>query len=163
MPAALQKLSFGKLPTANHKLTWTGRALNMGENTMIVRGGCLCRAVGYEVRLPFAKFVNCYCSRCRKASGSMHMTSANVSPEAFKWTSGEILVVRYDLPEARSFATSFCSKCGSPVPHATRSGREIIIPAGSLNDDPGAKPMASVQWNSRAPWAPRSTDLPIEE
>jgi hypothetical protein len=36
---------------------------------MVIRGRCLCGAVAYEVRLPIAKFVNCYCSRCRKASG----------------------------------------------------------------------------------------------
>src|SRR5215208_1001467 len=93
----------------------------------------------------------------------MFMTSTNVSPEALKWTDGKTLVVRCDLSEARSFATSFCSKCGSPVPHATRSGREIIIPAGSLNDDPRTRPTTSVQWNSRARWAPNPTDLPIEK
>ena len=136
-------------------LTW--------ERIMIIRGGCLCGAVAYEAHLPIAKFANCYCSRCRKATGSTYSANFYVSPEAFKWTDGEALVVRYDLPQARSFATSFCSKCGSPVPHRTRSGREVVLPAGSLNDDPGAKPAASVHWSSRAPWAPGSTDLPIQE
>ncbi len=79
---------------------------------MIVRGGCLCGAVTYEAHLPFAKFVICHCSRCRKVSGSAYTANAYVSPEAFRWTSGENVVVRYDLPEARSFATSFCGKCG---------------------------------------------------
>ena len=27
----------------------------------------------------------------------------------------------------RSFATAFCGKCGSPLPHLTRSGREAIV------------------------------------
>jgi hypothetical protein len=130
---------------------------------MFIRGGCLCGAVAYEARLPIAKFANCYCSRCRKATGSTYSANFYVSPEAFKWTDGEAWVVRYDLPQARSFSTSFCSKCGSPVPHRTRSGREVVLPAGSLNDDPGAKPAASVHWSSRAPWAPDSTDLPIQE
>ena len=130
---------------------------------MKIRGSCLCGAVAYEARPPFEKFLNCYCSRCRKASGSAHAANAYVLPEAFRWTSGENLVVRYDLPEARSFANAFCSKCGSPVPHPTRSGREVIIPAGSLDDDPGAKPSISAHWNSRAPWAPAATDLPTLE
>jgi len=68
---------------------------------MIIRGGCLCGAVAYEARVPIAKFANCYCSRCRKATGSTYSANFYVSPEAFKWTDGEALVVRYDLPQAR--------------------------------------------------------------
>jgi hypothetical protein len=117
-----------------------------------VTGGCLCGAVGYEAELPFAKFVTCYCSRCRKASGSAHSANAYVAPAAFRWTRGAEQVGRYDLPTARSFATSFCTTCGSPVPHATRSGREIIIPAGSLDGDPGATPTEAVFVDSRAAW-----------
>ncbi|MGA2942028.1 MAG: GFA family protein [Xanthobacteraceae bacterium] len=130
---------------------------------MIVRGGCLCGAVTFEARLPFAKFVTCYCSRCRKASGSAYAANAYVLPEAFRWTSGENVVVRYDLTQARSFATSFCGKCGSPLPHHTRSGREIVIPAGSVDDDPGVKPSAIAHWDSRAPWVSAANDLPYSE
>jgi len=36
---------------------------------MNVTGSCLCGDVTYEVRLPFLRFVNCHCSRCRHASG----------------------------------------------------------------------------------------------
>lgn len=130
------------------------------ENLMLVRGSCLCGAVHYEARLPFSKFVRCHCSRCRKTSGSAFAANAYVAPDAFRWTAGENSVVRYDLPEAQSFATSFCGKCGSPVPHGTRSGREIIIPAGSLDDDPQAKPSANVHWDSRAEWSVQSGEVP---
>lgn len=119
---------------------------------MVVRGSCLCRSVGYEARLPFIRFVNCHCSRCRKATGSAYAANAVVGPDAFRWTRGEGDVVRYDLPDARSFATAFCGRCGSPLPHLTRSGREVIIPAGSLDDDPGEKPSGHVYWGSRATW-----------
>jgi len=129
---------------------------------MIVSGSCLCTSVGYEVRLPFAKFVNCHCSRCRKASGSAYAANAYVAPESFRWTRGESLVVRYDFPQARSFSTSFCGKCGSPVPHLTRSGREVIVPAGSLNEEPGVRPSANVHWTSRPRWSLTSSELPIE-
>jgi hypothetical protein len=127
---------------------------------MLVRGSCLCGAVRYEARLPFTKFVNCHCSRCRKASGSAFAANAYTAPDAFRWTLGENIVVRYDLPEARSFASSFCGRCGSPVPHSTRSGREIIIPAGSLDDNPRAKPSTNVHWGSRAEWSVQSSELP---
>ena len=121
---------------------------------MIVHGSCLCGAVGYEVRLPFSRFVNCHCSRCRKATGSAHSANAAVAPDAFAWTRGAEAVVRYDLPTAKSFANAFCRTCGSSLPHPTRSGREVIIPAGTLDDDPGVAPTEHVHWASRAAWLP---------
>jgi hypothetical protein len=120
---------------------------------MLVLGSCLCGTVRYEARLPFGKFVQCHCSRCRKATGSAFAANAYVAPEAFRWTQGETSVVRFDLPEARSFSTSFCGQCGSPVPHSTRTGREIIIPAGSLDGDPQAKPSTNLHLESRAAWS----------
>ena len=101
--------------------------------------------------------MQCHCSRCRKASGSAFAANAYVAPDAFRWTNGETNVVRYDLPEARSFSTSFCGRCGSPVAHSTRSGREIIIPAGSLEDDPRVKPSINLHWDSRG----RMVQLPL--
>ena len=54
-----------------------------------MRGSGLCRAIGYEAELPFAGFVNCHCSRCRKATGSAFGANAYVLPDAFRWTRGE--------------------------------------------------------------------------
>ena len=126
---------------------------------MVISGSCLCGAVAYEVQLPFLEFVNCYCSRCRKATGSAYAANALVKPQAFRWLQGEEKVGRYDLPAARSFATSICKECGSPVPHFTRSGREVIIPAGSLDGDPSERPSRNVHWSSRAPWSPPAGDM----
>src|SRR5207302_1698384 len=117
----------------------------------------------YEVRLPFDRFVNCHCSRCRKATGAAHATNAVVKLDAFRWTAGETHVVRYDLPSARSFATCFCRLCGSPLPHPTRSGREVIVPAGSLNDDPGVEPEVHICWDSRAPWYRHGNEVPVSD
>jgi hypothetical protein len=129
---------------------------------MQVRGGCLCGSVGFEAELPFTKFVRCHCSRCRGATGSGNAVNAYVLPEAFRWTAGEDKIQRFDLPEARSFSTAFCRRCGSPLPHATRSGREVIIPAGSLHDDPGLSPTIDACWSSRARWLSDTGALPTE-
>lgn len=127
-----------------------------------VRGSCLCGAVEFVADAPFLKFVNCHCSRCRKATGSPHASNAVVLPAAFRWLRGERNVGRYDLPTARSFATSFCRTCGSPLPHTTRSGREVIVPAGSFDEDPQVQPSQNVCWSSRAPWYRHGGDLPTD-
>ncbi|MGO9602621.1 MAG: GFA family protein [Candidatus Binataceae bacterium] len=126
----------------------------------MLHGGCLCGAVRYQVVEPFQSFVFCHCSRCRKASGSAHTSNLRVAPTEFAWTSGQDLVVRFDLPSARSFSNTFCTRCGSPLPHLTRSGREVIVPAGSLDAEPAIRPQCHAHWSSRAAWTCSGDDLP---
>jgi hypothetical protein len=64
------------------------------------------------------------------------------------------------LPEARSFAICFCHVCGVPLPHATRSGKAIVIPVGSLDEDPRFRPERNIFWESRAPWFLETVNLP---
>jgi hypothetical protein len=129
---------------------------------MKIRGSCLCGGVSFEVDLPLDRFVHCHCSRCRKATGTAHASNAAVRPAAFRWLVGAEHVARFDLPAARSFATSFCRRCGSPLPHATRSGREVIVPAGALDGDPIRRPDRHSHWGSRAPWYAHGDGLPVE-
>lgn len=123
-------------------------------------GGCLCGSVAYRVRSPFKQLAHCHCSRCRKATGAAYATNLYVDPGNFEWIRGEELTVRYDLPSARSFATTFCRSCGSPLPHHTRSGRTMVIPAGSLDEPPREAPQAHIFWGSRLPWVHVDDDVP---
>jgi hypothetical protein len=131
--------------------------------TSAVHGSCLCGSVAFAVDLPFADFRHCHCSRCRKATGTAHATNAVVKASALHWLKGEEQVVRYDLPTARSFATAFCRRCGSPLPHLTRSGREAILPAGCFDDKLQVMPNRHVHWASRVEWYVHGDDLSHEE
>ena len=123
-------------------------------------GSCLCGAVTYTIRAPFLRFAHCHCARCRKATGTGHSTNLYVAPDRFAWTSGQDLAVRFDLPTARSFATTFCRHCGAPLPHHTRSGREVVVPAGSLDQAPEMAVQARNFWDSRAAWSCAGDDVP---
>jgi hypothetical protein len=127
-----------------------------------VQGSCLCGQVKFAVALPFDGFRHCHCSRCRKATGTAHATNVVVKADALEWLGGEELVVRYDLPAAKSFATSFCRRCGSPLPHLTRSGSHAIAPAGTFDDELPVKPKVHTHWASRAGWYDYGEDLPKE-
>ena len=119
----------------------------------MLRGSCLCGEIVFEVDPPLARFVYCYCSRCRKATGSSYAENVYVAPTQLRWLAGAERISRFDLPSARSFATAVCRRCGSPVPHATRSGREMIVPAGSLDAAVVRLPPSErCEWDSRAPW-----------
>ncbi|MGJ4926736.1 GFA family protein [Bradyrhizobium sp. HKCCYLS2038] len=86
-----------------------------------------------------------------------------VDAAALHWLKGEDRVTRFDLPQARSFATAFCGRCGSPMPHLTRSGREAIIPAGGFDQPLGATPDRHVHWASRADWYVNGEGLLMED
>jgi hypothetical protein len=86
-----------------------------------------------------------------------------VKASAFRWLRGEAEVARFDLPQARSFATAFCKTCGCPMPHLTRSGREVIVHAGSFDDPLGTAPDRHVHWDSRADWYVHGDGLPRED
>src|SRR2546423_8992001 len=126
---------------------------------MPVRGGCLCGLIEFEADLPFSRFVKCHCSRCRNATGSAFAANAYVLPHAFRWLSGEDKVTRFDLQLPAASRLRFC---GCPLPHATRSGREVIIPAGSLRNDPGVSPTLDSCWQSRARWISELGNLPTD-
>jgi hypothetical protein len=126
----------------------------------VLRGSCLCGAVTYRVEAPFLRFAHCHCARCCKATGSAHASNLYVDPSRFAWTSGRDVIVRFDLPSARSFATTFCRTCGSPLPHHTRSGREVVVPAGSLDVEPAIRPRARIFWESRKSWTCEGDRLP---
>lgn len=62
------------------------------------------------------------------------------------------MVDRYESPEAKYFATSFCRKCGSSLPWLTKTGKAMVIPAGTLDVDPIARPMHNIYYSDKAPW-----------
>ena len=124
-------------------------------------GGCLCGAVQYEVSGELVRFSHCHCSRCRKASGTGHGTNLIVRPASLRWIKGETLVRRYKLPQAERFATCFCTECGSPLPRVVPEMKLVLVPAGSLDGDPGVRPQAHIFWDSRAAWSCSDGGLPV--
>jgi hypothetical protein len=73
---------------------------------------------------------------------------------------GEDQLTRYDLSVAKSFATVVCRVCGCPMPRRTRSGREVVIPAGALDTHPELLPAARIFVDSRSVWSCDGDDIP---
>ncbi len=123
------------------------------------KGSCLCGAVTYEVSGNLGIFQYCHCSRCRKFTGSAHAANLLVAPDQFRWLSGHDQVGRYEPAETKHFATSFCRNCGSSLPWQTKSGKAIVIPAGTLDSHPGIEPFQNVFFASRAMWYQQASEL----
>jgi hypothetical protein len=127
----------------------------------MVRGSCLCGGVRYEVRGSFGPFDLDHCSRCRKASGSAFAAEIFCQAADFKWTAGETLIRIYEAPVREhppGYQRVFCGVCGSPVPFVREDS--VSIPAGSLDDDPGIRPLEHIFTAFKAPWFEIGDGLP---
>jgi hypothetical protein len=130
-----------------------------------VRGSCLCGRVAYEVERGGHRGYYCHCSRCRKARAAAHANNMFVPSARFRWLRGEGERVTYKLPEAARFTLVFCASCGGGTPHA--GPEHALVPAASLDADPGFSTLAHIFVASKAAWdilpddgLPRYDDYP---
>ena len=129
-------------------------------NEAPIPGSCLCGEVSFRITKPYTWFHYCHCGRCRKVSGSAHSANLLVSADQLEWVTGEDQLGRYELPGAKSFSTTFCTRCGSSLPWVTKNGKWVVVPVGALDEDPGALPERNIFWDSRASWYLPVGDLP---
>jgi hypothetical protein len=116
----------------------------------MVRGSCLCGGVRFEYARAVTPIGMCHCSQCRKVSG-VASNAVIVVPEGdLAWRSGEELRQVYAKPSG--WRTTFCRRCGSPVPQLFPGGGAYWVPAGLLDDDPGVGVGGHIFVGSKAPW-----------
>ena len=127
---------------------------------MTLHGGCLCGAITFEVTGEAKRFYHCHCRRCRKATGTGHATNLFLQPGALRFVTGEELMRSFKVPEAARFMNVFCGQCGSRMPRQPPGSDMVVIPCGSLDDEPEFKPQARIFTGSRANWSCGGDELP---
>ena len=128
--------------------------------SQVIHGSCLCGEVGYRISGAPLRTVSCHCENCRHAHGAAHASNLFVPARRFCWTRGESQVVSYRLPGPAAFATAFCRRCGSDLPRASRGESVVVVPAGTVDGDTGARPKAVVCFGEKGGWLPTHDDLP---
>lgn len=123
----------------------------------MVQGSCLCGDVAWEVRPPLELASHCHCSRCRKLHGTPFTTYGAAPADAFRWLRGHPGVQRYE--SSPGFFRHFCGRCGSKLPAEPSEGR-VFVPLGSLDGDPGVRPLAHIYAGSKAAWHEITDALP---
>lgn len=115
-------------------------------------GSCLCGSIKYEIDQPLRFARNCHCSRCRKASGAAFATWAYVEVNTFRWVQGEDRLGQYQSSPA--VTRTFCSVCGSAIQFIAKQAFQDAfgLALGTVDGDPGCKPMRHVMVGSKAPW-----------
>ncbi len=126
----------------------------------MAKGSCLCGEVQYEITGNLGIFQYCHCSRCRKFTGSVHAANLLVSPSHFRWLTGEEHVGSYAPSDTKHFATAFCKNCGSSLPWHAKTGKSVVIPAGTLDEHPDIELSQNIFYDSKASWYKAASDLP---
>ena len=116
----------------------------------MAKGSCLCGAVTFEIdNAGVVVSIACFCTNCRKVSGTQHGTYLQVKRDGFSWISGEDHTVAYESSPGNKRA--FCRTCGSVAPIRTSYGA-VRVPGGALDDDPGIVPGVVLFADSEAGW-----------
>ena len=128
------------------------------EETLVATGGCLCGAVRFEVRGRLPPVGMCHCSRCRRVSGAGSNAVLNVRTERFVWLTGEDQMAEFRTPSG--WGSFFCRICGCPTPHRLSGGKRVLVPAGTLDVDPGPRVAGHIFVGSKASWNVIGDDAP---
>ena len=124
----------------------------------MLSGGCLCGGVRFEIEGRLSPMWMCHCSKCRRATGSAFHVGSAARKAAFRWIRGETDIAEYESTPA--YRRRFCRVCGSPVPLHHSTLDFVLIPAGSLDQDPHARPAHHIFVGSKAAWYEIHDDLP---
>jgi hypothetical protein len=125
---------------------------------MLLTGGCLCGRVAYEIQGPLGPIGHCHCTTCRKAHAAAFATTARVDRSNFRWVRGEDHVASFEsTPGKRRF---FCPSCGSHLVAAWDHAPNVILRVGSLDSDPGSRPVVHIWTSLKASWFEITDALP---
>jgi hypothetical protein len=129
--------------------------------TTNIKGSCLCGGVAFQITGKIGPIGQCHCSKCRKVSGTDGNAVCYVKAENLAWLCGRELITSYLVANGGGWRSTFCSVCGSPLPHTDNGEKIYFVPAGLLDDDPGHRGYAAhIFVNSKAPWSQLTDDAP---
>ena len=127
------------------------------------QGGCMCKAVRYEVASEPITTMDCHCRDCQYASGGAASTVVIIPAAAFKLTKGTPKKHMAIGDSGGQVFRNFCGECGSPLFSELPGGQLMAIKAGSLDDPSWLKMGGAVYTKSAQPWAHIDRSLPAFE
>jgi hypothetical protein len=124
------------------------------------RGGCLCGQVAFELDTGEHPIIFCHCSRCRRGRSAAHASNLFAPADHFHWIRGAEEIEVYKVPDAQRFTNRFCRTCGGISPRVDEALGRAMVPAGTLDHDPVARPVAHIYTDDKADWYEIPGDLP---
>ena len=130
---------------------------------MLITGGCLCRAIRYEIAAAPIVTRVCWCRLCQFI-GAGSGTVNTCFPSAALTLHGEPRSYRSVADSGNVMFRRFCPTCGTHLFSAAESRPHLVfVRAGTLDDPELAQPSSTI-WTSQAPsWACIDETLPRVE
>lgn len=126
-----------------------------------LQGGCLCGAVRYETDGDAMLAGSCYCTDCRRTSGTSHCTHVLVSADGFR-LQGQVRFFAKPADSGHLVHRGFCPECGSALYSTNDAMPGMIFLRASSLDDPNRIDPSMTVFASRAPrWAMLDRSHPI--
>lgn len=128
---------------------------------MAIAGGCLCRAVRFEINADAplgARY--CWCRVCQYLGAGTGAVSAAFRKESVT-VSGPLTDHVIQADSGAVMHRRFCSQCGTPIFSEAEQRPEVIFVRAGAFDDPNLAPPSAIIWDKSAPaWACFDPDLP---
>jgi hypothetical protein len=123
----------------------------------MLRGGCFCRAVRYEIDAEPSSRTACHCTICRHTSGAPFVAWFSVPVASFRFVSDEPAAFKSSEQATRTF----CASCGTPLTfQSTRSPGELDITTCSLDEPEHVPPRDHTFLRSKLSWVKLADGLP---
>jgi hypothetical protein len=115
----------------------------------LLKGGCQCGAVRYEIAgAPVAIYI-CHCRECRKQSASAFGISVIARTADFRLKQGAVKTWTRGTDSGRRLRCVFCPECGSRLWHEGEpKGPTVSVKGGSLDVPPDLSTAVHI-WTSR--------------
>jgi hypothetical protein len=101
-------------------------------SNVIITGSCLCGAVRYELTERPIWSHNCYCSRCRKATGAGFASNLFVPLGALRYSQGEHHLRSFHPPDAELSGTRSATSAARRCPIGKKPARALWFPWAAL-------------------------------
>lgn len=123
----------------------------MSRTSSVVRGGCFCGNIRYQINSAASvrKVVNCHCTMCRRTSGAPFVTWLVVPKTSFHFTA----VQPSHLNSSSEGDRYFCKDCGTPVTCVVSHNQKYIdVTLGSLDNPDDFEPDGDFYEDTRLKW-----------
>lgn len=140
-------------------MTPDNQVLRVNKGLLMLEGTCLCGRVRYEIEGAPRFMYQCYCGKCRAASGASFVTNLIVDAAGFSVIAGSESLKGFESSPAKF--RYFCSDCGSPIYSQGEKTKQVVsVRAGTLKQDAGFSVAYHAFVGSKASWVNICDDQP---
>jgi len=113
-----------------------------------ITGSCLCGNVSVAAESDIKMVINCHCTDCQNATGSVHGTMVFVEEAALE-VSGETSSFDHPADSGNTLSKVFCPNCGSQI-MGKNTGRQGVVGlrAGIIDQKNLIRPGANIYCES---------------